>query len=43
MLGGFGGNQNMRVQVYGTLDAEGIQIATVQGNEIAKQKGNPVL
>ena len=42
-LGGFGGNQNVSVQVYGTLDSEGIQIATVQGNEIAKQKGNPVL
>jgi len=42
-LGGFGGGQNVSVQVYGTLDAEGIQIATVQGNEIAKQKGNPVL
>jgi hypothetical protein len=31
------------VQVYGTLDAEGIQIATVQGNEIAREKGNPTL
>tara|TARA_R100001530_G_scaffold132292_1_gene104590 strand:+ start:12464 stop:15013 length:2550 start_codon:yes stop_codon:yes gene_type:complete len=42
-LSGFGGGQNVSVQVYGTLDAEGIQIATVQGNEIAKQKGNTVL
>lgn len=41
MLGG--GSQNVSVQVYGTLDSEGIQIATVQGNEIAKQKGNPTL
>lgn len=42
-LKGLLGTQNITVQVYGTLDAEGIQIATVQGNEIAREKGNPTL
>jgi len=37
MLGGGGGVQ--RVEVFGSLDSEGIQIATLQGNKVAKQKG----
>jgi len=33
------GNQNIDVNVTGHLDAEGIQIAAVRGNEMAQQKG----
>tara|TARA_R110002020_G_scaffold101665_1_gene239305 strand:+ start:10401 stop:12908 length:2508 start_codon:yes stop_codon:yes gene_type:complete len=42
MLGGGNGGVQ-RVEVFGTLDAEGIQIATIKGNEIAMEKGGKTL
>ena len=33
------GGQSIDVNVIGHLDSEGIQIATVRGNELARQKG----
>jgi len=42
-LQGMMGSQNIRVQVYGSLDSEGIQIATIQGNKIAAETGGETL
>jgi len=42
-LQGMMGSQNIRVQVYGSLDSEGIQIATIKGNKIAAETGGETL